>query len=100
MENGSPVHSRVENSFYPGILGFTVHGVIFLFILVKIQPTNPGMCSFLPTQGRIIKFPNDRGPHDNICGICMRRNTNCALYTDFFSYICCTYVDKYSNFED
>ena len=22
-----------------------------------------------------------------------------ALYTDF-SYICCTYVDKYSNFED
>ena len=42
-----------------------------------------GMGNFLPTQGRIIKFPNDRGPHDNICGICMRRNTNCALDTDF-----------------
>ena len=43
-----------------------------------------GMGNFLSTQGRIIKFPKDRGPHDNICGLCIRRNTNCALYTDFF----------------
>ena len=42
------------------------------------------MGNFLPTQGRIIKFSNDQGPHDNICGICMRRNNNCALYTGFF----------------
>ena len=32
------------------------------------------MGNFLSTQGRIIKFPNDRGPHD-ICGI----------YNDFFN---------------
>ena len=32
-----------------------------------------------------MNFPNDRRPHDNICGICMRRNTNCALYADFFN---------------
>ena len=42
------------------------------------------MGNFFSTKGRIIKFPNDRGPHDNICGICIRRNTNCALYSDFF----------------
>ena len=42
-----------------------------------------GMGNFLSTQGHIIKFPNDQGPHDDMCGICMRRNTNCALYTDF-----------------
>ena len=43
------------------------------------------MGNFLSTRSRIIKLPNERGPHDNICGICMQRNANCALYTDFFN---------------
>ena len=39
------------------------------------------MSNFLPTQGRIIKFPNDLGPH--VVFGC-EESTNCALYTDFF----------------
>ena len=29
-------------------------------------PSRSGMDNFLPTQGHILKFPNDRGPHDNV----------------------------------
>ena len=39
------------------------------------------------TEGRMVIY---------VYGICMQRNTNYALYTDFFLL----HIDKYSNFED